>query len=272
VIRAALLTCLVLCASAAAAADRIKISIPVWSGQPGVLEAVLYRPDGNGPWPLAVINHGAPRLAEDAPRMRPGFDDMARLLVAHGYAVVVPMRRGYGRSSGPRTEGYRSCEDPDFAKSARAIADDILDVVAHMKTDRSVRGDRVLLLGYSAGAFGALAVASRNPEGLIGVVNFAGGRGSLGGYKNCVPDRLVALMGAFGRTTRAPTLWIYSVNDTAFGPDLARAMYDAFVAGGAPRAEFVQAPAWGDEGHYMVFYAPEIWQPIVERFLSTLGS
>ena len=49
-------------------------------------------------------------------------------------------------------------------------------------------------------------------------------------------------------------------------------MYDAFVAGGAPRAEFVQAPAWGDEGHYMVFYAPEIWQPIVERFLSTLGS
>ena len=270
-IRAALLVCLALFASAAAAADRTKISIPVWTGQPGVLEAVLYRPDGHGPWPLAMINHGAPRLVEDAPRMRPGFDDMARLLVAHGYAVVVPMRRGYGRSSGPRTEGYRSCEDPDFAKSARAIADDIRDVVAHMKTQPSVRADRVLLLGYSAGGFGALAAASGNPDWLIGVVNFAGGRGSLGDYRNCAPDRLVALMGAFGHTTRAPTLWIYSANDTAFGPDLARAMYDAFVAGGAPRAEFVQAPAWGDEGHYMVFYAPEIWKPIVERFLSTLG-
>jgi dienelactone hydrolase len=271
VIRAALLACLVLCASAASAADRIKITIPIWSGQPGVLEAVLYRPDGDGPWPLAVINHGAPRMADYAARMRPGFDDMARLLVAHGYAVVVPMRRGYGRSSGPRAEGYRSCENPDFAKSARATADDILDVVAHMKTDRSVRADRVLLLGYSAGGFGALAVASRNPAGLMGVVNISGGRGSLGGNRNCAPDRLIALIGAFGRTTRVPTLWIYSLNDTAFGPDLARAMYDAFVAGGAPRAEFVQAPAWGDEGHYMVFYAPEIWMPIVERFLAKLG-
>ena len=32
-----------------------------------------------------------------------------------------------------------------------------------------------------------------------------------------------------------------------------------------------QAPASGDEGHYMVFQEPEIWKPIVERFLSTLG-
>ncbi len=58
-----------------------------------LLETVVYRPSGDGPFPLVTINHGKPRGGEAAARsMHPGYDRAAGWFVDHGFAVAVPMR------------------------------------------------------------------------------------------------------------------------------------------------------------------------------------
>jgi ABC-type phosphate/phosphonate transport system substrate-binding protein len=67
------------------------------------------------------------------------------------------------------------------------------------------------------------------------IITFAAGRGGRVDGKpnnNCAPDTLVEATRSFGKTSRIPTLWIYAENDTYFGPDLAKRMYEAFTAAG----------------------------------------
>jgi len=46
------------------------------------------------------------------------------------------------------------------------------------------------------------------------------------------PDQLVDAVAEFGRTARVPMLWIYTRNDSYFGPDLSKRMAEAFRAAG----------------------------------------
>ena len=63
------------------------------------LEATLYRPDGPGPFPLVIINHGKesgdPKFQR---RYRP--TRAARYFLQRGYVVVAPMRQGFSKSGG----------------------------------------------------------------------------------------------------------------------------------------------------------------------------
>ena len=75
-----------------------------------LLETMVYRPSGPGPFPLVTINHGKPRLgATDPSAMRPGFGAAAHWFVDRGFAVAVPMRPGYGRSSGQISDTAGPC-------------------------------------------------------------------------------------------------------------------------------------------------------------------
>lgn len=72
-----------------------------------------------------------------------------------------------------------------------------------------------MLVGHSAGAWGALAAAARYLDSASAVVNFSGGRGgrSYGiAGRNCAPEHLIAAAAAFARV-HVPTLWLYAVND-----------------------------------------------------------
>src|SRR5262249_22764018 len=102
------------------------LSIPLdANGQALRLEATAFHPDGAGPFPLVVINHGSPRTAADrrAPRWRPV--EQSRWFVSRGYAVIIPMRRGYACSQGDWAEGYGSCTTPDYFDAGLESARDI---------------------------------------------------------------------------------------------------------------------------------------------------
>jgi dienelactone hydrolase len=102
------------------------------------------------------------------------------------------------------------------------------------------------------------------------VVNFAGGRGSRAPGRVCGEARLVDAMGRYGAAARVPELWIYSANDHFFAPALARRMHAAFVAAGG-RAELVEAPESGLDGHGYFARAMDDWTPRVARFVRALG-
>src|SRR3984893_5686042 len=61
------------------------------------IQAYLYRPPGDGPFPLVIYNHGSRANSEREP---PPVSYLGRSLRLRAYAELVPERRGYGRSDG----------------------------------------------------------------------------------------------------------------------------------------------------------------------------
>jgi dienelactone hydrolase len=239
-----------------------------------MLTSVLL-PPGRGPFPLAVVNHGTTE-SEDARAgyPAPAFPLISSLLLEHGYAVALPQRPGHGATGGPYLESANGCDDAHFAEAGDAAAASIEAAVAYLLREPYVKQQRVLLVGHSAGAWAALALASRNTDQVSAVINFSGG---LGGHsygvadRNCAPDRLVQAAAQFGRTTRIGTLWLYARNDSYFGPALSRRMADAFRAAGG-LADYRLLPPVGQDGHELIYSADgaRYWGPIVDKFLAPL--
>src|SRR4051812_47660968 len=63
------------------------------------LETTVFRPSGPGPFPLVVINHGK-SAGNPALQERARFLAASREFVRRGYAVALPMRSGFSKSSG----------------------------------------------------------------------------------------------------------------------------------------------------------------------------
>ncbi|MBP2300280.1 CocE/NonD family hydrolase [Azospirillum picis] len=235
------------------------------------LEAMLLRPDGPGPYPVAILSHGAPRDPAERAEMTPlRYVQQAREFARRGWAVLAVMRRGYGGSDGPYAESNGGCDNPDYLHAAVQSREDLRQAVQYMARQPFADAGRVIAVGVSAGGFASLALAADPPPGLKAVVSFAGGRGSRGDNDVCKEDRLVAAFGTLGRTSRLPTLWIYAENDLFFGPGLARRFVDAYTREGG-RAEFVAAPANGKDGHFFFSAGIPQWIPAVDAFLARNG-
>ncbi|MBI3516614.1 MAG: alpha/beta fold hydrolase [Proteobacteria bacterium] len=253
--------------------SRAMVAVPITSGGTTVtLEALLTQPSAPGRHPLMVLSHGAPRDAAERPHMRPtAASGVAIEFARRGWAVVAPMRRGYGRSDGAYVESSGPCRSPDYAAAARRAAEDLLGTIAVMARRDDIDASRILLVGNSAGGFSSLAAAAQQPHGVVAVLNFAGGRGSDGPDSVCRADALIETFGSFGRSVRVPTLWFYAENDHFFGPALARRFFAAFTQTGGTGA-FIALPAWGSDGHYLLRdEAIGLWRDRVDQFLRQHG-
>ena len=258
---------------AQAALDESVIRAPVVRGvEQASIEVTVFRPEGAGPFPIVVLSHGSPRSAEDRRRQgRQRLVAQSQRFVAMGFAVLVPTRRGYGESGGTWAEAYGTCSSPDYYSAGLETARDLRAAVDAVRGEPWADTRRVVLAGQSAGGFGSVAASSQPFDGLVGVVNFAGGRGSQGPDDVCGEERLVEAMARYGSAARVPELWIYSVNDRFFGPGLARRMHAAFVHSGG-RAELIEAPATGLDGHGYFARAMDDWAPRAAAFLQRIGA
>ena len=265
---AAFLFALATVAQAAPFYDESVVRAPVAEGARRVLiDVTVFRPKSAGPFPLVVLSHGSPRSAQDR-RLdgRQRLAGQAEPFLVMGYAALVPTRRGYGESGGEWAESYGPCRDPDYYAAGLASARDIRAAVDAVRGAPWADTRRIVLAGQSAGGFGSVAAAASSFEGLVGVVNFAGGRGSRGPDDVCGEEKLVEAMARYGRASRVPELWLYSENDRFFGPALVRRMVHAFVASGGD-AQFVRAPPVGLDGHAYFARAMDDWAPRVGAFL-----
>src|SRR5258706_16379615 len=81
-----------------AALNEQVVMLPIGSG--GMkLETTIFKPDGDGPFPLVVINHGK---ASGNPRFqgRATYPVASAEFVRLGYLVALPMRQGFSKSEG----------------------------------------------------------------------------------------------------------------------------------------------------------------------------
>jgi dienelactone hydrolase len=239
--------------------------------------ATVMRPPGEQRRPLAVINHGSPADSSQRPQMAPPrHEPLSSWFVERGYVVVLPLRRGYGDTGGEWAESYGDCDEPDYYTAGLRGAEDIQATLDLMRKQRYVLSDRSIVVGLSAGGWATLALSSRNPRGVAGMINFAGGRGGHqtladGRIGNCKTGELVKAAGKYGATARVPTLWIYTANDSFFEPSLARRMFDAYNAAGG-KGTYRPLGAFGSDGHNLAGSdgGVAIWQGPVAEFLATL--
>jgi dienelactone hydrolase len=246
--------------------------------------AYVVRPVGDGPFPLAIMNHGVslnPRDRSFFPLVE--FRDAAMWFARRGYLVVAPVGSGYGASAidlpergiyGPFFSKVGKCSNPNFRDPGLAVAQVALWIIDFMASEKRILATDVIVVGQSAGGWASIALSSLNPPPVKAIIVFAAGRGGRVDGKpnnNCGPDRLVETTGEFGRTSRVPMLWIYIENDTFFGPALSKRMHEAFTAAGG-KAEYHLLPPFGDDGHFLIGSATSIpmWSPLVERFLDGL--
>jgi dienelactone hydrolase len=246
------------------------LSIPTtWAGFDTHLTATLYLPKGAGPHPLAVLNHGTAGLSGRREYERERMPLQSQWFLERGFAVLIPMRRGHGSSTPPIAESYGFCLSPDYVASSGEGADDIASGIRWVAEHRPIDAQQILLVGQSSGGMASLGLASRGFPGVRGVVNFAGGKGAIMPGVICRRERLVEAMRELGRTTRVPTLWIYSENDRTFEPELAQAMHQAFTESGGA-AELWMAPPFLNNGHAFFGDWSLSWGPRVDAFLRPL--
>ena len=216
--------------------------------------AVLFRPPGEGPFRLAVIAHASTQnVLLRAQMTQPEYRTLASFLVARGFAVLVPERPGHGATGGKYLEDQQGCDEADYARSGRATAEAIAAAVSFLRGQPFIRRDGTVVIGHSAGGWGALALANADPAEISSIIVFSPGRG---GHANdfpnqiCAPHTLLAAAGEFGHGARIPVSWLVAANDSYFSPDFSRKLADAFRAGGG-KADFRVLPAYDGEGHWM---------------------
>jgi dienelactone hydrolase len=216
--------------------------------------ALLFRPSGDGPFPLALIAHASTQnVLRRAQMPQPEYRALAAWLVARGFAVLVPERPGHGATGGKYLEDQGGCDEADYSRSGYATADSIKAALGYLREQPFVRQDGTVIVGHSAGAWGALALAGENPKGVSAIIAFAPGRG---GHANdlpnqvCAPHTLMQSAAEFGEDTQVPVIWLVAANDSYFSPDLSRQLANAFRTGGG-RVDFRVLPASGSEGHWL---------------------
>ena len=230
----------------------------------------IYCPSGTGPYPVVVINHGTPPDKTKLPSIRLGFARAASWFVDHGLMVVITLRPGFGSSSGTYLEAAGSCRNEDFVAAGQRTAAIEGAIVSAAAALPGADPKRIVVIGQSAGGYGAVALADAPPPGVVGVISFAGGRGGNGKEHICAgEDKLIAAERQFGAGNHLPQLWLYAANDHFFRPDLAHRMAAAYSSASAMPITFVDLPSFGDDGHQTFAKAdPATWAAPVAAFLS----
>jgi len=241
------------------------VLVPAGRNHQARLETTVFQPNGPGPFPLIIINHGKdPGHPNLQPRDR--FYHMAHAFVARGYAVMVPMRQGFANSTGRYRD--RGC---DMAANGYIQAEDVRDTLEYARSQKWVDADHIVVAGQSYGGLATLALGTQELPGVRALLNFAGGLrdDSEGcGWRSS----LVSAFAEYGSQNKIPSLWMYGQNDSLFGPELVARMHDAFEQAGG-KADLVEYAAFKRDSHGMLASrdGEKVWLADTMRFLDRVG-
>ncbi len=272
-----LLVLLVLCSAHAWAAPTDET---VWipyidpNGTTYQLFAQVCRPPGQANARVVVINHGSPANPSERPTMKPMSCDSETVgwFLQRGYTVVSPMRTGYGRTGGPFSEGIGYCGAAEFVAAGRDTARQIAAVVDFATALPGARPNGAIVIGHSAGGWGAVAFDTMPHPKVSAIVSMAGGRGGHAHNTpnaNCRPDQLAVAAGMLASGATTPMFWLYAENDTFFDPTIASSLYAAYARAGG-QAQFLQIGPFGTDGHQLFVRrgGSTVWGPLLERYLA----
>jgi len=195
-------------AEAAPAPSPRQVDIPLSSG---VLHAQLYKPDGDGPFPVVIALHGCGGLAGHSEPVQARYREWAELLLKAGNAVLLPDSYA-SRELGPQC---RVKERRILARRERVA--DIMASREWLVQQPWAARDRISLMGWANGASALLwavrpQLPSRNIEHDF--------RSAIAFYPNC------RISSGLGWSARVPTLLLIGAKDDVSSPPACRQMVD----------------------------------------------
>lgn len=237
--------------------------VPVESSPAVSVQITLYMPSRGGPFPLALVNHGSSKDPANAPRVADEF--IPFYFLSRGYAVAMPMMRGYARSG-----GHLAPHGCDVIGIGQDAAHDIRAVLDRVKMLPGIDSSRIVVAGKSMGGWSTLVFGASNPPDVKGLLNFAGGVKE----SDCrTPDEsLVTSAGQLGAKTRLRSLWLYGENDQTFATPTWQGMFRQYTAAGA-RAQLVDYGPFQKDAHAMTASGAglPLWVQKADAFLTSIG-
>jgi dienelactone hydrolase len=177
----------------------------------GVLHAQLFKPDGDGPFPVVIALHDCGGLGSHSDPVLPRYREWAEQLLKAGTAVLLPDSYG-SRELGPQCR----------AKERRVLArrERVADIMASRQwlvQQPWAAHDRISLLGWANGASALLwavrpQLSSHNAE-----PDF---RSAIAFYPDC------RVSSGLGWSARIPTLLLIGAKDDVSSPPACRQMID----------------------------------------------
>ncbi len=177
------------------------------------LVGFLFKPDGAGPFPALIWNHGS----EESPGTGRQFDAVAAIVVPAGYVVFAPMRRGHGDSEGQYVmDQLRRAQAGRNSLLVRLMEgeqlDDQLAGQSYLRRLPYVDPNRLVVAGCSFGGIQTLLAAERG-AGYRAAVAISPGALSWNGNP-LLRDRLIAAV----RKTEIPVFLIQPPKDASLEP------------------------------------------------------
>lgn len=233
------------------------------------LHGALYKPEGKGPFPAVVYNHGsaAGMLSKQA------FDALGPVFAERGWVFFGPYRRGQGlsASAGPYIGDEIAAAEKKGGDSAGAATmvrlletdhlDDQLAALAWLRKQAFVQPDSIAVAGNSFG--GIETVLGAEHGGYCAAVDSAGAAQSWADAPQ-VQDMMERAV----RQSKAPIFFFQAANDFDLSPSrvLSAAMKSAGKA-----YEVRIYPAYGKsamDGHAFGYFGSSVWADDVFGFLN----
>jgi len=174
------------------------------------LHGFLWKPDGPGPFPAIVWNHGSEKMPGSQPTL-------AQFYTAHSYVFFAPHRRGQGRSPGDYIQDLVAQapvaeRDRRMVELQQAAVEDVIAALNYLKSQPFVDPKRIAISGCSYGGIQTL-LAGEQDLGVAALVPFAPGAMSW--------ELNVPLQGRLIRAVdlaKAPVFMIQAQNDYDLAP------------------------------------------------------
>jgi carboxymethylenebutenolidase len=242
------------------------------------LKGLLWKPQGLGPFPAVVFNHGrsdTPQLHSRPLDLR--IEDAAEVLgpvfVRHGFVFLYPFRRGEGLSAdqgqfiGDLLEREEKARGPEARNHLRTVLmttdhlQDALAALTFLKGISYIDPRRVAVAGHSFGGGLTLLEASRDST-VAAAVTFGAAAGSWEGSPE-LRDLLLKSL----HTVAVPVMMIQAENDYSLAPS--KAMDEELSRLSKPHVRKIY-PTFGQtpsEGHNFLYYDVPLWEQDVFAFL-----
>ena len=244
-------------------AELVPVEVSFQSGNL-TLRGFLYKPDGDGPFPAVLWNHGSEKKPGELP-------DLAADIVAHGYVLFIPHRRGQGLSPGPYIMdevnrasdiGGNGVRDKTLVSGMRTHLEDQVAAMTYLQALPFVDAKRIAVMGCSFGGIQTVLMAERG-MGARAAVDFAGAAETWG-----KSPQLREMMTNAVQNAQMPVFFIQAENDydTAPSKDLAAAMDKVH------KEHSIQIfPKFGrnnQDAHEFCIHGEGIWGPQVFAFIA----
>jgi carboxymethylenebutenolidase len=233
------------------------------------LHGELYKPEGQGPFPAVVYNHGsaAGMLSKQA------FDALGPAFASHGWVFFGPYRRGQGlsASAGPYIGDQIAAAEKKGGISAGAAAmvrlletdhlDDQLAALKWLRTQSFVQPDRIAVAGNSFGGIETVLGGER--------ANYCAAIDSAGGAQSWAEaPELQSVMTRAVRNANAPIFFFQAANDYDLSPSKT---LSAVMKAANKTFELKIYPPYGgsrQDGHTFGYFGSAVWSTDVFRFLN----